>query len=125
RREGCPVCGREHHPYLATTTEGAVTKEAPENLKQETNERFKHFTLTQSDYASSQNQYKQANEAVAEENLNTAVTARTLEAVFEQGTEVRQQIEKIKNVQTTRNKAKENVEQIEQQREKQMKEKEH
>ncbi|HLQ95450.1 MAG TPA: SMC family ATPase [Pseudogracilibacillus sp.] len=122
--ESCPVCGSDHHPYLATKTEGAVTKEALENLKQETNERFKHFTLTQSDYASSQNQYKQANEALAEENLNTAVTARTLEAVFEQGTEVRQQIEKIKNVQTTRNKEKENVEQLEQQLEKQMKEKE-
>src|SRR5699024_11811540 len=52
------------------------------------------------------------------------VTTRTLEVVFEQGKEQRQKIEKIKNVQTTRNKEKENVEQLEQQLEKQMKEKE-
>lgn len=122
--ESCPVCGSNHHPYLATKEEGAVSKEVIENLKQETNERFKYFTQAQSNYASSQNQYEQAIEALAEENLTIEVTARTLEAVLEQGTEVRQQIKELKAVQTTLTKEKKNMEHLEQQLEKQMKEKE-
>lgn len=122
--EACPVCGSDHHPSLATKAEGTVSKEALEDLKQETNERFKHFTQAQSDYTSNKSQYEQANEALADEDLNIEVTARTLEAVLEQGKEVRQQIQKIKEVQTTLSKEKKNVEHMEQQLEKQMKEKE-
>lgn len=122
--EPCPVCGSDHHPNLATKEGSAVSKEALEKLKEETNHRFKLFTEVKSNYTSSYQQYEKAMVELTEESLSTNVDERMLEAVLEQGKALRKQIEKLNMIKATLTQEKKLVEELEQQLENQVKEKE-
>src|SRR5699024_1683762 len=112
------------HQNLEKKQGRAVSKVVLEQLKEETNNQFKHFTEVKSNYTSSYQQYEQALETLRDENLSTTVDAHTLEEVSKQGQGLRKQIEKLNEIKTNLTREKKLVEELEQQLEKQVKEKE-